>query len=613
MPRCIYQPLLADASQMSHRNTVAVRMTRHPDESACDGDTWWLGYIQDIEGERAFIHFNSTTAEARWMHMEDVWPLPTYRDALYSRNATIFAALRDEDNGPFCFRPAVMLDEIHGCIRCLNLGSMMFGIRTDVSSSSNATACAAHTARPCVEVVLDSQVSNELPPSGPPLLERRSGLLYTKHWIPFPQASALLSEPSDKFRIIKHVRAALKHKIKLGDAILWDCCRFHLRIGAEGCVFVVVGLATDAESTHWMARTLSTVLETHLASRALLPPIHNHLALRTSENMPCEAGIDIDAPTLTELTPWLLSDILSHLDVHSQMKATRVCAIWQMLLSHPRMKEHVSISFESCWHLQVDTDTCFKAASLLTRFLSSATISLTVLRVFPPRAVHDCIEGILSSREINLPILVLRDHIDMEPKALSLQKRSRLTHGAVVRMLFNKHICDFILLYNWKVSILFGQQMYDVFEEGYIYKPDFGAFRRPLPAHERQWMLRLSERPISPPQLAIDELQITIPKLLLSCSNSEMGITSRFMCALNDNFPPVTPDMLAKVTAVHARWLRTLDYPDDWHTIRNYLLLYSGFHSDGRPKFWEEVDLRYVNISTWSKMAIYGINELFRV
>ncbi|XP_055355582.1 uncharacterized protein LOC129600930 isoform X2 [Paramacrobiotus metropolitanus] len=617
LPR--YRPLLADgpASQVSYYNTVAVRIRRR---DACEGDIWWLGYIQDIDGERAFIHFDCTTAEARWLHMQDVWPLPPYRDTELRRfgrhNVPLFAALRDEFDGPLRFRPAVGLTKLNGCDRYCDI----FCIQTDGSSSSSADqdpAPAAHEAGN-IGVAHKSQLAGELPPSGPPLLERRSGLLYTKHWIPFPRASALLSEPSDKFRIIKHVRDALHCKLQPVDGILFDWCRFHLRTEAAGCVFVIVGLATDAESTHWMARTLSTVLETHLASRALLPPIHNHPAFRASENVPLEADMvmDTDAAMLSDLTPWLLSDILSHLDVHSQMRAKRVCGLWQLLLRHPRMQEHVSISFESCTYLQVDTDNCFRAACLLTRSLSSATISLTLLRVAPPRGLPFFLQAILAAKEISLSVLVLKDHTDMDPLAVGQQKRARLKHGALVRINFYSHICDFVLLCNWTAGKLFGRQMYDVFEEGCTYadyEQQGAVHRRPLPAHEREWMLRLSKRSVAPAQLAIDELQITIPQLLLPCSDGKMHMTSRFMCALNDRFPPVTPEMLAKVTAVHARWQRTLDYPADWHTIRNYLLLYSGFHPDGRPKFWDDVDLRYVDVSTWSKMAVYGINELFRV
>ncbi|XP_055344022.1 uncharacterized protein LOC129592087 [Paramacrobiotus metropolitanus] len=595
-----YQALLADANQMNYHNSVAVRM---PD------DTWLLGYIQDIDGNHAFIHFSSTTFEARWMHMQNVWPLPSYWESELPVERRIFAALRDEVDGPFRFRPAVLLQTLDGY--------QMFCIETDISEAD----ASAHKAG--FELVHLRQVASALPPTGPCLLECRSGLLYTKYFIPFGQARIVLSEPADKFRIIKHVYDAIEAKLKSGRENLPDCCRFHLRIQSEGCLFVFVSLPTDAQQTQWMEEILPKILETHLTSRPYLLPVDN-LAFPAHENIPREADLDVDALMLTaciqDLTLSLLSDILSHLDLHSQMKAKRACALWHLLLSNPRMMEHVSISFESCWQLKADgakcflkrdSDNCFKAASLLSRCINSTTVSLTLLKVFPPDHAA-LLYPMLRTMKITLPLLVLKDHINVKPVGLSQQKQSRLKHGAAIDLTLYKHTCNSVLLHNWKISDLFGRQMYDVFVSNFYYERHSGVGAIPcrLPAHEREWMVSLTRHAH---ELAIDKLQITIPKLHIHCSEGRFHMTRRLMRALDDNFPPVTQDMLAKVGAVRARWIRTLSYPDDWQSIRNYLLLFSGFHSDGTPKVWDEVDLRCVHLSTWSKMAIYGINEVFRV
>ncbi|XP_055352123.1 uncharacterized protein LOC129598310 [Paramacrobiotus metropolitanus] len=620
-----YEALLAEASQISYHNTVVVRSR---------DDTWWLGYIQDIDGEQAFIHFNCTLVAAHWVHMSAVWPLPYYWDTeLASKghhNIPVFAALRDDDDGPFRFRPAVLLDVLFGC----QWGCQMFCITTRTGTGVAHSNVPPRTAG--LEVVHVRQVASELPPSGPPLLERRSGVFYTKHFVPFGRAQSLLCEPSDKHRIVRHIYEAIRAKLGLtANMYAPDCCRFHLRIEEDGCMFVFVSLATDVDpdaqptqtQTHWLAGSLATILETHLASRAHLPPIHkdHNQAATANRQVFCEIGVPEDAVTwparIRDLTPSLLSDILSHLDLHSRMKAKRVCALWQLLLSSCGMTEHVSISFESCWHLQADgdycllqtdNDNCFRAASLLSRSISTTTISLTLLTLFPP---HDSafLRPLLRAMEIRLPLLVLKDHVIINGEARGFQrhKRSRLKHAESNIITLYKHNANFVCLHNWKVSQLFGQQMHEVFVGNIYYKPQAGVTTCSLPAHEREWMVPLACQSQAP-QLAVDQLQITIPKLLLPCSR-KMRMTSRFMCALNDNFPPVTPDMLAKVTAVHARWLRTLTYPEDWQRIRDYLLLYSGFRSDGSPTVWDGIDLRRMDVSTWSKMAIYGINEVFRV
>ncbi|XP_055357440.1 uncharacterized protein LOC129602448 isoform X2 [Paramacrobiotus metropolitanus] len=453
-----------------------------------------------------------------------------------------------------------MLNNLTGCA----LGCWMFYIRTEISNT-NAPARKAF-----YQLVHESQVASELP-SNPSLLDRRSRLLYTKHFIPFSQAKAVLSDPSDKYRIIKHVRDALRARMALTREYWTDCCRFHLRVEQDGCLFVIVSLATDAKPTQWMAEMLSNVLERHMISRTDLPPV-SHRVFCPNEHIPCKPGSEVGALMLTacirDLTPSLLNDILSHLDLHSQMKAKRVCALWQLLLSSSSIMKHISISLDSCFHLKADGDNCFKAASLLSRSINTTTVSLTLLSVPPPDSYY-FLHRLLDVMEIKLPILVLKDHTNLKPIGCYREKQSRLKHGVTSDITLHKHICTFILLQNWKVANLFGRQMYEVFEESFYYEPHSGVTTRPLPAHERNCMLRLSHES---QELAIDQLQITIPKLLLPCSESKMHMTSRLMCALNDNFPPVTEEMLAKVVAVRARWLRTLSYPDDWQSIRNYLL-----------------------------------------
>ncbi|XP_055338386.1 uncharacterized protein LOC129588246 isoform X2 [Paramacrobiotus metropolitanus] len=553
-----YQPLLADAHQMSYHNTVVVRSS---------SDTWWLGYITDIDGEYAFIHFDSEIVEAHWIHMRDLWPLPSYWDTdVYDtegyQNVKIYAALRDEDNGPFRFRPAVMLNKIEGC----GAGCCMFYIRINGPN----TNVPVHKAR--LQIVHEGQVSSAIPPSGPSMLDRHSGLMYFKHFISFGQAKAVLSEPSDKFRIVKHASDALRPRMQLHSReYLSDWCRFHLRIEQGGCMFIIAGLAADAETTNAMIGTLSKILETHLAGRADLPPIDKR-TFRASENTPCEADIEVGAPMLTvcirDLTPSLLSDILLHLDLHSRMKAKRVCALWHLLLSSSKMMEHVSISFESCCQIKVDSDTCFKLASLLSRSIDATTISITVLRVYPP---HDAsfLGKILDAMGIKLPLLVFKDHLNVKPLRFLGENQSCLKHGAAVNLILYQRCCKFVVLQNFKVTDLFGQHMYDVFVQ-----PTYGWFTgvasRLLPPCEREWMTILT---LQSHELTIDKLQITIPKLLLPCSEDEMHMASRFMCALNDNFPPVTNDMVARVTTIHARWLSTMTYPEDWQSIRNYLIL----------------------------------------
>ncbi|XP_055331264.1 uncharacterized protein LOC129583495 isoform X2 [Paramacrobiotus metropolitanus] len=596
MPR--YQRMFTDVNQISCQNTVLVRN---------DDDSWWLGYIQEMDGDQVFIYFDSTKIRARWIHLRSIWSFPFYwtkdaRDKQLggSYNVPVFVALRDEDNGPFCFRPAVMLRPLWCC-------EFLYGIcfiRTDGGMDN------AYGQRPRLELVDHGQVVYQLPPTGPSLFERRSGLIFTKHFIPLARAQALLGDASDKFRIVKHLCTALREELRLPCPSA--SCRFHLRIQEDCSVIIIIGCTTDPLRPPLTTSLLLKVLETHLTSRAELPPIANRMFC-ASESVPFEEEDELLlTASIRDLTPSLLSEIFIHLDLHSQMRTKRVCALWQLLLSSPRMAEHISISFESCWHLKVDNGNCYKAATLLCRSINTTTVSLTILRVPPPNH-RSFLNTLLKTMETKLSLIVFKDHTyNEEPKGtLHDQQQSRLKHTAMIELTIYKHTCNYVVLHNWKVSVLFGPLMYQVFElPSYREHSDGVTAMRRLPAHEWEFMKRLTRHSH---ELNIDNLQIRIPRLLLKCSDGKLHMASRFMCALNDNFPPVTADMLTKVTTVHDRWVRSLAYPDDWQAIRNFLRLFSGFQPDGRPQMWNDVDLRLLDITKLSKMAVYGIDELFHV
>ncbi|XP_055356468.1 uncharacterized protein LOC129601629 [Paramacrobiotus metropolitanus] len=603
MPR--YRSLLVDGNQISYQNTVAVRNA---------DATWWLGYIQDMDGDHALIHFDSRKVTARWIHTGKIWPLPFYyEDNVHSGcdNVPAYVALRDEEEGPWRFRPTILLKRLSGCGTC-----EIFHIRP-YSSHVSVQAAAAPA-----ELVERGQVAAQLPPSGPPLLKRRSdwtfkkyplverrgGLTYTKHFMPFAGAQGLLRDASDKFRVIKHFRDAFDHLQE--PSVLWDDCRFHLRIERDGCMFIIINPDPSAETAQLAATLWAQVLDTHLANRVNLPPIGCG-RFRASETIPCKADRDSDfsdtPARIRQLTPGLLSEVLAHLDLFSQTRTKRVCVLWELLLSSPRMADHISINMEICWEPQVDSNNCYKLAALLSRSVNATTKSLTLLNASPP-AHGSLISDLLDLIQIKLPWIAFKGQSIAKSWSLGGQNEHRLKHGAFRDLRLHQDNCESMAVYNWKVAGLFGLATYEVFYAPFSVDSDYGVCR--LPASEQNLMKHLTHESH---ELAIDKLQSTIPRLLLKCRESEMGMTSRFMCSVNQNFPPVTEDMLAKVEAVYARWVRSLVYPDEWQTIRQYLLVFSGFYADGSPRMWENVDLRRVDARTLGKLAIYAINEVFAV
>ncbi|XP_055337988.1 uncharacterized protein LOC129588015 [Paramacrobiotus metropolitanus] len=145
--------------------------------------------------------------------------------------------------------------------------------------------------------------------------------------------------------------------------------------------------------------------------------------------------------------------------------------------------------------------------------------------------------------------------------------------------------------------------MYEIFLEKRFH------LLRPLPPPEKNFMMPLGWDHV----LAIDHIEVTVPRVVLYWEDDRATMVSRMMCAVNEHFPPVTQEMLAKVGTIYARWVRDLVYPTEWETIRTYLALFSGFYADGTPRSWRDVDLRLLDPGELSKLALYGIHEVFQV
>ncbi|XP_055336969.1 uncharacterized protein LOC129587308 isoform X2 [Paramacrobiotus metropolitanus] len=324
---------LVGADGINYQNTVVVWV---------EGRTFWLGFIQDIHGAFVYIHFDSSQAAAApcWLHASCVWPLQMWRDSPdYFRSCTrlsgvVFAALRDEDDGPFRFRPAVYLGAGD-----LTLPTCYIRLTGETAGSAGASPVVDEQ-RP-VQVVDDGQVIHQLPcvPSEPPLLEldKTHGLLYTKHVIPLTRAQLTLNAASDAAGFIAELRAAYK-----GHALvkrLQNPCRFHLHIGAAECTVIIISQQTDPATLEGTRQLLQRILDKYryTATAASLPvqlqPTNcsPNAGPYDGQRVLCELQTDMEAgtsgfptwPGLGRLPAEVLLTILANLDVHSQAIATR--------------------------------------------------------------------------------------------------------------------------------------------------------------------------------------------------------------------------------------------------------------------------------------------------
>ncbi|XP_055330110.1 uncharacterized protein LOC129582598 [Paramacrobiotus metropolitanus] len=583
-----YKRMLADTHQLSERNTVAVRN---------DDGAYWLGHIQDIAGDYAFVDFQSKRVPASWLHTGRVWPLPVPE---YNEHATpvYLAALRDEDDGPFRFRPITVffIGPIWGIL-------VKDYDQTDISSKSQNE----HT-----ELVDVGQIIDQAALSQPPMLYRTTGFLLTKRFVPFARAHDVLCDASDKSRIIHHMCESFSHAAR--ERRSFDYGRFHLRIEQNGCTFIVSHI-THHQAEAPTVETLSGILQRHLDSRTHLPAfIYNDLCDRVSAPDVGRAEPPSDDASLDHLSISLLCEIFAYLDLHSRMKLKRVCTMWISLLNSRHVVEHISICLKTCSHDTISHNlNSYKAASLLHRMVNSATKSLTILQNFD---YHFCLSNLLKGMGIKVPTIIFKDHIVTNKNGSNIgypdicEGQFPLNYALGARCAIFDDCCQRVVIYNWKVSDIFGAVAYELFSKYYSYRKSVREFMR-LPRIETSSMMACLTHESHVGVLAADALQITIPQLILHSSDGRYHMLRRFMWGLNDNFPPVTEDIYTKVTAVHARWVRNLQYPAEWSRIRAYLELFSGFHADGSAKFWDELDLRTENVRTWSRMALFGIKDIF--
>ncbi|XP_055336869.1 uncharacterized protein LOC129587255 [Paramacrobiotus metropolitanus] len=616
LPR--FRRLLASVCEqggwMSYQNTVTVLRE--------DG-AWWLGCIQDFNEHSVLVHFNASTVPPGWIPAGRVWPhfsldsRHTYRCA--QPGMRVYVTLRDEDHGPFRFRPATWLDSGSDC-------RMHYIVLDDVDSAGAVVMR--------VEAVDFCQVSSSLPPSemnlapptyGDSLTGQANwtcyGTYYTKMLFTLPGAQLLLREAADARRIIQRLRQGI---FMLGYTTP-DQCRFHLHTASDCCmvIFHTYGLRLNCDTEQESVDRLQRALQTHIA----------HLA---SGESACSSADDEQVAEdvgIQHLPHCILSEAFSHLELHTQANVRRVCALWQ-LLTVRRTLEHVTLTFAACTSSYRNTcaeescsstgaewdgneEYCFRVAALLNRHVTSTTKSLTVSGTNWCRHNAEFLLSFLTIRHIRLPLIIVRDFTNDN---FAYTVRSHRFHYAEViykpaSQLWE--VCEAVLLLNGRVSWIFRHAMGGIFLSP-------GSELPPLPVQEQELMnpyLRAGTRPLSlclpaktaPLVLSVDALQIAIPRVRLPWRQGYEPVLSRLMWAVNENCPPVAEAVYDKMKAVHARWVRTLVYPEEWETIRCFLHMYNGFSADGAMRTWTGVDLRAMDVGQLSKLAVLGLSEVFGV
>ncbi|XP_055329817.1 uncharacterized protein LOC129582332 [Paramacrobiotus metropolitanus] len=111
---------------------------------------------------------------------------------------------------------------------------------------------------------------------------------------------------------------------------------------------------------------------------------------------------------------------------------------------------------------------------------------------------------------------------------------------------------------------------------------------------------------------ASDCCEVSIPILRFNCTDTAECQRRALLAAANAQCPPVSQRVLEKVKAIHARWVRTFGYPDEWAGIRNFLQVFNNLSPEDNPQRWDSMDLRQLDIASLSNATFAALNGFYK-
>ncbi|XP_055336936.1 uncharacterized protein LOC129587290 isoform X2 [Paramacrobiotus metropolitanus] len=321
--------------------------------------------------------------------------------------------------------------------------------------------------------------------------------------------------------------------------------------------------------------------------------------------MECTYAETENEACIRHLEHTILIEIFANLDLQSQMRIKRVCFLWNAILSDASTHNgHITINLEGCASTHCCYDDSYKLAALLQGAVHAGTKSLTITGLESRRPSY-FLGPWLDAASIRLPVMVMQD-ASFPFSHWTYDECSLLRHGIIRRIRPFKDHCQALIINNCTFSGLFCRALFDL-----LYARDNSLVQ--LPESEKRWMISRGSL-LGGAQgnlLSIDSAQITLRRVILPFVHGWEHAMSRFMYVINAHFPAVGADVYRKVQAIHARWVATLSYPDEWLRIRHLLSIFSGFQADGTPLAWGEVDLRELAVGQLSTMALLALSEAF--
>ncbi|XP_055339395.1 uncharacterized protein LOC129588981 [Paramacrobiotus metropolitanus] len=205
------------------------------------------------------------------------------------------------------------------------------------------------------------------------------------------------------------------------------------------------------------------------------------------------------------------------------------------------------------------------------------------------------IVNVLQNKDLRLPLIVAKNGYETRLAGsrsflmLGMNEKTRQFHCRLLTQWMT--VCETLMLINYTASSEgTGYRSLWLYSAGLTQPAGEAAFLRNVDA---------------------GRLDVTIPFVRFVGTQTSAELCQRFISAANNSCPAVAQRTLEKVTAIHARWVQTLDYPGQWVGIRDLFQMFNGTHPDGRPQRWDVVDLRQLDVSVLNQLTFAALDVYY--
>ncbi|XP_055354762.1 uncharacterized protein LOC129600301 [Paramacrobiotus metropolitanus] len=622
-----FRKLFSGSRELNYGNTVLVQR---------DNGQWWLGYVQDIDGPNFFVDFDASSISAQWIHSSRLWPHRFIDPAqpLQLEGSPVHVALRDTHTDPMVFRQGTIADATH---------SSPFYVVNDDSPDGVKRQHIVHRNHCTRELPVPDDMES--------FFARTTGFQYTKHVISFPEAQFLpdvdfipaFLARTCRFVLGKnslcgaechfdrdiwvdeiHIFCTAQHRHAGGTFSVGVGCRMFVRMGVDTVTFICAEWRGNehSPSLFWNRVSLETACADYLNRKVTAEPIRKDtISWHVLQH-------DVEEMSISDLAHPILTDILLHLDGESQLRASRVCALWRLIFSNYVNHRHITLNiclmcegepwngvstpgasgqyadeFESDDYAEYLK---YKMFVTLCSLIPNRTEALELIEHanhfhydFDLTTRMTMMTTVLAAKGVRLPVVSIRNG-----SAIATPLGPPHDFLAVVRNdqsgVWECHglsevmtVCDQLVLINFTaVNFITGAAL-QIFTYDTVTS---------LPWFERAFLRRDTyNRPF----------QVTIPRLRFRYGEAAAEGVRILLAAANDQCPAVSQRVLDKVTAMHARWVLTLAYPDQWTEIRTFLQMFSSLRPDDAPQRWTTMDLRHLDIAALSRVTFAALDGCF--